>query len=570
MRTSTGKGNSSQKILSYYRVNFNFSPPYQVLCDGPIIFQSFKNDIFLKHALPTLFGAPTYPVVTDCIVNELRQLGESFSNSAIFAKRATRIACAHQSEVSAAECIRLRAEQPFESKLAIATNDAQTILQVSKIPGIPIVTIFNQTKLILKKPSTATLAFAQQKQAARADHLLDADKALLNKVLEEKLEQRRQRKPSFKPKRAKGPNPLSVKKTRVVQQHGSDISKSTSQSFQAPSSEKCTVIPNKSIAASKPDVSSDDTPHIAETSTPPLTVTSKKRRRRRRPNAIPSSTDQQQAEENADADQSTETGAPQEPDGRARKRRRRKKPRDEQPHSADKNGSVLTLDPNVSKSIKSVPVEDSQILPPKQHMDKPEVTVSKENRQQAHAGQPSESRETETNSQLLGNGQDHVKQTMNKQDSSVHTVKKSGSPYSTPIQHDSETKEHHVPELKPAAHVRGSSSPTVLRTKSVANSIPCTLSNSEATNKMTVVESTKGPQDQAIMEKDVKISSSTAEVIGSKAGVRNSLTEIELDQSGEEDAAHQPRKKKQRKNRRRRPKKTTDIDSTVSTAVEAM
>lgn len=214
MRTATGKGNNARKVLSYYSVNFGISAPYQVLCDGPTIFQSMRKDIFLKHALITLLGGTAYPVVTDCIVKELRALGEDFSNASIFAKRATRVPCAHQDDVSASECIMARLRVPLEKKLFCATNDAELLAKISRTPGIPIVTIVNETKLALRSPSRATLYHVLKRENAKTSCLGTSDKAFLKKFETETASKDHAPNPARKRKRAKGPNPLSMKKAK--------------------------------------------------------------------------------------------------------------------------------------------------------------------------------------------------------------------------------------------------------------------------------------------------------------------------------------------------------------------
>lgn len=219
MRTASGKGNDARKVLSYYSVNFNLSPPYQVLCDGPTIFQSLKNDLYLKLSLPKLLGATAYPVVTNCIVSELKSLGEDFSNAALFAKRAKRVPCAHDEErTSASDCIVFRLKQRKELKLLLATNDAKVMARLSHLVGIPSITVVNQTKLMLKPPSKATLEHVEKQQQIKGTVTNVQDRALIEKVEAEELEKlpgKYQIRQIKKRKRAKGPNPLSVKKPKT-------------------------------------------------------------------------------------------------------------------------------------------------------------------------------------------------------------------------------------------------------------------------------------------------------------------------------------------------------------------
>lgn len=216
MRTSSGNSNQARKILSYYRVNFQFSAPYQVLCDAPTIFQALKNDIYLKQSLPRLLGGPAYPVVTKCIVDELRSLGEDYSNASVFAKRASRLPCSHEDQLSATECIISRINTPFETKLILATNDMGVLKGVAKTPGVPLISISNRTKIVLKIPSKATKDHVRRLESFKSDVLPDPDRRFIEKVMATEKASNVNKKPVRKRKRAKEPNPLSVKKSKRV------------------------------------------------------------------------------------------------------------------------------------------------------------------------------------------------------------------------------------------------------------------------------------------------------------------------------------------------------------------
>lgn len=217
MRTASAKGNSARKILSFYRVNFAFTPPYKVLCDGETLALSFKNDLYLKQALPKLLGSITHIVVTECIVHHLRKQGEDYSNAALFAKRATRIPCAHEGHLSVTECITARLQKPFDLKLMLASNDLALLSSISNTPGIPLVTIANNTKLVLKPPTRFTLEFVKGTQKEKSNLLTTADKAMIDQVRAQEVAARSSRKILIpRKKKAKGPNPLSMRKAKNV------------------------------------------------------------------------------------------------------------------------------------------------------------------------------------------------------------------------------------------------------------------------------------------------------------------------------------------------------------------
>lgn len=224
MRTGSTKGNDALKVLRFYRVNFGYEPPYRVLLDADMIQTSISNNLYIKNTLPNLLNATAYVVVTACVVRTLRDAGETHSSASLFAKRATRVPCTHEGKKSAADCIKSRMLTPFEFKLVLGSNDAALIAQLASIPGIPLISLINNTKLVLRPPTKLTLQFVRQSQSAEESTLNKSDKVLIDRV-------RAQQKATVNPnqivrkhKRPKGPNPLSVKKpTKNVARAPADL-----------------------------------------------------------------------------------------------------------------------------------------------------------------------------------------------------------------------------------------------------------------------------------------------------------------------------------------------------------
>lgn len=215
MRTASAKGNNARKILSFYRINFGCEPPYQVLVDGDTIHTSLSNDLYLKQALHELLGSATHITVTACIVNELRAKGESHSGASLFAKRASRIPCAHDGQKSASDCIVSRLQTPHDKKLMLASTDASLLKLLSDTAGIPHISIMNNSKFVLKAPSHPTLLHVEKTQSDKMLILSQSDQVLVNKVHDaERAEREARRRGRKKRKRAKGPNPLSIQKSK--------------------------------------------------------------------------------------------------------------------------------------------------------------------------------------------------------------------------------------------------------------------------------------------------------------------------------------------------------------------
>ncbi|PXF49811.1 rRNA-processing protein FCF1-like [Gracilariopsis chorda] len=214
MRHSKGGGGQNRKVLAFYRVNFNFIPPFQVLCDADIIHEAMKKDLYLKQTLPNMLSASAQPVVTSCVISDLRGRGNEYSSAAVFAKRATRLPCNHEGTLPAVDCLLRRLESHADPKVFVAAANRAILKQIASIPGIPLISIMNQTKLALRPPNKATLDHILLAEKSKTMAISDADKALLARVTEAEKASKPIRTIARRHRKAKGPNPLSVKKSR--------------------------------------------------------------------------------------------------------------------------------------------------------------------------------------------------------------------------------------------------------------------------------------------------------------------------------------------------------------------
>lgn len=219
MRVAHGKGNDARKIMTYYRVNFALRTPYRVLCDGALLHHALSQKLYMRDALPALLGSPAQAVVTSCVIDELRSLGEATSGAALVARKLTRVPCAHgDGKVSAAECVVSVLTGGNPRRLLVASNDREVLNKVRREPGVPVLRVDGEGRFVLVPPGKTTkeTVEAQEKEKVgvrRPDEVraLQKEKEELEKLREE----RRAARPSKKRKKAQGPNPLSVKKRKA-------------------------------------------------------------------------------------------------------------------------------------------------------------------------------------------------------------------------------------------------------------------------------------------------------------------------------------------------------------------
>ncbi|XP_955322.1 uncharacterized protein TA18665 [Theileria annulata] len=79
MKISKNKRN--KKIVEFYKTLNNLIEPFKVLIDGSFVFAALKNRIRIKQLLSEALGYNITPVTTNCILNELKDMGEDLSGA---------------------------------------------------------------------------------------------------------------------------------------------------------------------------------------------------------------------------------------------------------------------------------------------------------------------------------------------------------------------------------------------------------------------------------------------------------------------------------------------------------
>lgn len=232
MRSRAGSATGARKVITFHRIHYDIHPPYTVIADSETLHHALSNNLYLKQAIPsTLCNVPAHLTVTACTVSALRSHGNSHSSAALFAKRLHRTPCLHndgekgsgEQKITETECIQ-RILQKGSIRL-IVTKASEITMLSKQIPGVLLIAIDSQNRIVVRSVSKASLQHVEQRKhdsAGGAVQLNDADKALIEKVKEEERIMKKRRRDEIdghsrrpmKRKRAKGPNPLSMKKSR--------------------------------------------------------------------------------------------------------------------------------------------------------------------------------------------------------------------------------------------------------------------------------------------------------------------------------------------------------------------
>eukprot|EP00262_Sarcandra_glabra_P016748 TRINITY_DN555_c2_g2_i1.p1 TRINITY_DN555_c2_g2~~TRINITY_DN555_c2_g2_i1.p1 ORF type:complete len:287 (+),score=49.18 TRINITY_DN555_c2_g2_i1:89-949(+) len=237
-----------RKMVRFYKACFGFREPFKVLCDGTFVHHLILNHHFTvsdkEKALSNLLGSPTKLFVTRCILEELKTLGDSYSQSLQAARNLFTARCDHEQRKSAAKCIEgiIGANNPEHYFLATQDTDLQKIFQA--IPGVPVIYGLRNS-LYLEPPSASQRQFVKSTEEERLrmseleykmlvkrekrleipviSDATDASEEVGDEVMTRQVQSNingSRRKlgvantSKFKRKRAKGPNPLSCKKKK--------------------------------------------------------------------------------------------------------------------------------------------------------------------------------------------------------------------------------------------------------------------------------------------------------------------------------------------------------------------
>lgn len=199
--------------MRFYKMSFGVQEPYRVVVDGTFLSHALESKIHVKEQLPKLLDGRVTPMVTDCIMNELRSLGSRALGAAIIAKGYYRLKCQHGSPIAAAECVRRQLEGGNSRGLLVATQDAELAKAVRERPGVPLIKLNGQVPY-LEEPSAASKAAKTAGEAAR----LKASEWEMPRLPELRDTQRMAKAaamvPPKKRKGPKGPNPLSCMKAK--------------------------------------------------------------------------------------------------------------------------------------------------------------------------------------------------------------------------------------------------------------------------------------------------------------------------------------------------------------------
>ena len=216
-----------KKALNFYKFIFKFDSPFKIIIDGNFAAMALNKKFEMKSSLEKLLGEKVNLIIPSCIFKEVQSIENKIPGLLKLLSQYKIEDCKH-GLLSPTNCIRDYIGNKNQLKYFVATQDNFLRIQLRKIPGVPLI-FFEQNMLLMDKPSKISIESSERKENLKEDPQ-KKEKKLLNEKKEEirdflvaefkESKYYKRKKEEFKlnklmgniRKKAKGPNPLSVKK----------------------------------------------------------------------------------------------------------------------------------------------------------------------------------------------------------------------------------------------------------------------------------------------------------------------------------------------------------------------
>jgi len=216
-----------KKTLNFYKFIFKFDSPYKVIIDGNFAAMALNKKFEMKSALEKLLDSKVILTIPSCIFTEVQSLESKIPGLLKLLSQYKIQQCPH-GLLSPTNCIRDYIGNKNQSKYFVATQDNFLRMQLRNIQGVPLI-FFEQNMLLMDKPSRVSIEASERRENLKEDPQKKEKKILGEKkeeikdfLIEEFRESKyyKRKQEEFKlnklmgniRKKAKGPNPLSVKK----------------------------------------------------------------------------------------------------------------------------------------------------------------------------------------------------------------------------------------------------------------------------------------------------------------------------------------------------------------------
>ncbi|ORY57556.1 Fcf1-domain-containing protein [Pseudomassariella vexata] len=234
-----------RKLMERFSISFGFREPYQVLIDAELLLDASRHKIELVKRLEQTLHGQVKPLITQCCIRQLYgRKGEAGVDSAIeLGKLFERRRCGHHPDqypepLSGLECLSSVVD-PKDNGVnkfhyVVASNELEIRAHMRRILGVPLIYITRSVMIMEPMASGSVNERSKEERGKlraeikkpvgkrkRDDDDDDDDNSDGGQKRNEQNKSSRETEQKAKLSRAKGPNPLAVKKpkkTKTVNQ----------------------------------------------------------------------------------------------------------------------------------------------------------------------------------------------------------------------------------------------------------------------------------------------------------------------------------------------------------------
>ena len=143
----------TQPSSLFFSYNQSLGPPFRVIVDTNMLWQTVSNKIDLIDAMQACLVAKVVPCVTSCVVAELEKLGRKYHLALKLTKdpRVKLLKCGCRGNY-ADDCIVNMVTQ--HRIFIVATNDKDLRRRIRKVPGVPIMYLHNHKFAVERLPDS--------------------------------------------------------------------------------------------------------------------------------------------------------------------------------------------------------------------------------------------------------------------------------------------------------------------------------------------------------------------------------------------------------------------------------
>ncbi len=215
-----------KRALRFYKAAFDFVDPFHVLLDPGFLALCAKGQLNIKDDLSTLLVGRVTPMVTSCVMSELRKNGRSDPDSLLLGKSCYRLKCGHDEKnpLIPGDCIVSQLGKDNPRHFIIASQEDTLKARARSVPGTPVLSLHGKL-MMLESPSQESREASQHRELKRRlpklsesmDELYSSETESLAKGDDSLQPSKRKRV-----RRTKGANPLSCLPRKMkTQQHES-------------------------------------------------------------------------------------------------------------------------------------------------------------------------------------------------------------------------------------------------------------------------------------------------------------------------------------------------------------